>query len=245
MFGRCSTSTGCGCWWRWPGTARSPPPPGPALRPALGQPPPGPAGGRRPAARLVQRAGRGIRLTEAGRRAGRARAEEILGPARRRAGRAGRLHRPERRPGAAGGVPVRAGHLRARRRGRVRRRAPRRRLRLRGRPSRPTPYGPVRSGEVDVACLFDHPADRPTATPMIAACAGRRCSTSACTWSPRPTLRGERARRARRGRRWISGCERCRGQLVRAAEPPASPRTSPSPPTTTWPCSPWSPPAWA
>ena len=66
--------------------------------------------------KLIQRAGRGIRLTDAGRLLAE-RAAEVIGRLDAAEKRAGRVHRAAGRAAAARGVPVRARHHRARRGG--------------------------------------------------------------------------------------------------------------------------------
>ena len=159
--------------------------------------------------RLVQRVGRGIRLTEAGRLLA-GRAEEIL--ARLDAAQAeldahtglsaGRV-RLAAFPSALGTfVPDAAAGFAAAHPG----------VELRLTEAEPPDAAALlRSGEVDVAVLFGYPADRPDddglrRSPLL--------DERLHLVTPADLPGDELAEHA--GRRWISGCERCRGQLVRA-----------------------------
>lgn len=162
--------------------------------------------------KLVQRAGRGIRLTEAG-RALAARAEEILGRldaaeeelAAYQGLRTGRV-RLAAFPSALGTfVPLAAAAFAAAHPG----------IDLRFREAEP-PDGVrlLRSGEVEAALLFTYP-DEPSFD-----LAGLRYEVlleeplylvTPADWP------GDRLA-DHRDRPWIGGCERCRGQLLRAAE---------------------------
>ncbi|MCU7730004.1 LysR family transcriptional regulator [Actinoplanes sp. KI2] len=161
--------------------------------------------------RLVQRAGRGIRLTEAGRMLA-ARAEEILG----------RLDAAEEELAAYDGL----------RRGRVRLAAfpsalgtfvplaaagfaaAHPEVDLRFREAEP-PEGVrlLRSGEVEVVLLFTHP-DEPT--PDLAGLRHEVLLDEPLYLVTPPEWPGDRLA-DHRDRPWIGGCERCRGQLLRAA----------------------------
>jgi DNA-binding transcriptional LysR family regulator len=161
--------------------------------------------------KLVQRAGRGIRLTEAG-RALAARAEEILGRldaaeeelSAYQGLRTGRV-RLAAFPSALGTfVPLAAAAFAAAHPG----------IDLRFREAEP-PDGVrlLRSGEVEAALLFTHP-DEPAFD-----LAGLRYEVlleeplylvAPASWA------GDRLA-DHRERPWIGGCERCRGQLLRAA----------------------------
>src|SRR4051794_23276746 len=179
--------------------------------------------------RLVQRAGRGIRLTEAGRVLA-ARAEEILG----------RLDAAEEELAAYDGL----------RRGRVRLAAFPSALGtfvplaaagfaavhpavdLRFREAEP-PEGVrlLRSGEVEVALLFTHPDEPARPGPGSSAPAGAPGAGSDTALAglrhevlldeplylvTPPEWVGDRLA-DHRDQPWIGGCERCRGQLLRAA----------------------------
>jgi DNA-binding transcriptional LysR family regulator len=159
--------------------------------------------------RLVQRAGRGIRLTEAGRVLA-ARAEEILGRidaaedelAAYNGLRTGRV-RLAAFPSALGTfVPLAAAGFAAAHPG----------VDLRFREAEP-PEGVrlLRSGEVEVALLFTH-----LASPDWD---GLRCEVlleEPLYLVAPPSWAGDRLA-DHRDRPWIGGCERCRGQLLRAA----------------------------
>src|SRR4051812_46629127 len=157
--------------------------------------------------RLVQRVGRGIRLTEAGRLLA-ARAEEIL--ARLDAAQAeldahtglsaGRV-RLAAFPSALGTfVPVAAAGFAAAHPG----------VELRLTEAEPPDAGALlRSGEVDVAVMFGYPTDHPDDD-------GQRrfpLLTEQLHLVTPPEVAGD-ALTDHAGRRWISGCERCRGHLV-------------------------------
>jgi DNA-binding transcriptional LysR family regulator len=160
--------------------------------------------------RLVQRVGRGVRLTEAGRvLAGRA--EEIL--ARLDAAEAeldahtglaaGRV-RLAAFPSALGTfVPVAAAGFAADHPD----------VELRLTEAEPAGAGALlRSGEVDVGVLFDHPGSPPDHDDGL-----RRIPLLAEQLhlvAPVGLAGDDPADHA--GRRWISGCERCRGHLVRS-----------------------------
>ncbi|WP_433368702.1 LysR family transcriptional regulator [Actinoplanes sp. CA-142083] len=160
--------------------------------------------------RLVQRAGRGIRLTEAGRVLA-ARAEEILGRldaaedelAAYNGLRAGRV-RLAAFPSALGTfVPLAAARFAAAHPG----------IDLRFREAEP-PEGVrlLRSGEVEAALLFTH-APAPELD-------GLRCEVlleEPLYLVAPPSWAGDRLT-DHKDRPWIGGCERCRGQLLRAAE---------------------------
>src|SRR4051794_3228612 len=161
--------------------------------------------------RLVQRAGRGIRLTEAGRVLA-ARAEEILG----------RLDAAEEELAAYDGL----------RRGRVRLAAfpsalgtfvplaaagfaaAHPEVDLRFREAEP-PEGVrlLRGGEVEVALLFTHPDEH---TPDLAGLRQEVLLDEPLYLVTPPDWAGDRLA-DHRDRPWIGGCERCRGQLLRAA----------------------------
>lgn len=160
-------------------------------------------------ARLVQRVGRGIRLTEAG-RALAGRAEEVL--ARLDAAEAeldaltgltaGRV-RLAAFPSALGTfVPVAAAGFAAAHPG----------VELRLTEAEPPDAAALlRSGEVDVGLLFDHPGDPHPDDGL------RRfplLTERLHLVTPAELAGDELADHA--GRRWISGCERCRAHLVRS-----------------------------
>ena len=161
--------------------------------------------------RLVQRAGRGIRLTEAGRvLAGRA--EEILGRldaaedelASYNGLRAGRV-RLAAFPSALGTfVPLAAAGFAAAYPGvdlRFREAEPPEAVRL------------LRAGEVDVALLFSHLADP---APDLAGVRHEVLLDEPLHLVAPPSWAGDRLA-DHRERPWIGGCERCRSQLLHAA----------------------------
>ena len=161
--------------------------------------------------RLVQRAGRGIRLTEAGRVLA-ARAEEILGRldaaedelASYNGLRAGRV-RLAAFPSALGTfVPLAAAGFAAAYPGvdlRFREAEPPEAVRL------------LRAGEVDVALLFSHLADP---APDLAGVRHEVLLDEPLHLVAPPSWAGDRLA-DHRERPWIGGCERCRSQLLHAA----------------------------
>jgi DNA-binding transcriptional LysR family regulator len=162
--------------------------------------------------RLVQRVGRGIRLTEAGRVLA-ARAEEIL--ARLDAAEAeldahtglsaGRV-RLAAFPSALGTfVPVAAAGFAAGHPGVE--------LRL-AEAEPPDAAALLRSGEVDVAVLFEYP-DSPDSGPDGSGLRRFPLLTEQLHLVTPAGVAGD-ALTDHAGRRWISGCERCRGHLVRS-----------------------------
>jgi DNA-binding transcriptional LysR family regulator len=167
--------------------------------------------------RLVQRVGRGIRLTEAGRLLA-ARAEEIL--ARLDAAEAeldahtgltaGRV-RLAAFPSALGTfVPVAAAGFAAAHPGVE--------LRL-AEAEPPDAAALLRAGEVDVAVLFGYPTEHPDGSPDSSPdSAGLRrfpLLTEQLHLVTPQDVPGD-ALTDHVGRRWITGCERCRGHLVRS-----------------------------
>ena len=168
-------------------------------------------------ARLLQRAGRGVRLTDAGRLLAE-RAEEIIGRldaaeaelAAHVGLREGRV-RLAAFPSALGTiVPAAAARLEVE--------TPGMDLML-TEAEPPEALRMLRAGYVDVALVFQHyqagtDPEPPSASPRgpAAGC----CWTSRCTWSRprgRPATPPELADYA--GHRWIAGCERCRSYLIR------------------------------
>ena len=188
-------------------------------------------------ARLLQRVGRGIRLTEAGRLLA-DRAAEIIGrvdSADRRALHAGRT---ERWPGQAGGLRVGdelAGA--ARRPGSSAGEHPGLELGL-------TDTHPeealqlLRAGHIDVALIFRYDDTAPEEDGVRLP----TCSTTRSTCS-RPAA--VTTLEEHRDSPWIAGCERCRSHLVEMCEQAGFSPLWPPPPTTWWSCRAWSPPAWA
>ncbi len=159
--------------------------------------------------RLVQRAGRGIRLTEAGRLLA-DRAEEILGRlaaaeaelAEHTGLHAGRV-RLAAFPSALGTfVPVAAASFAAAYPG----------VDLRFCEAEPpAAVGLLRSGEVEAALLFTHPG----AAPDLAGLRHEVLLDEPMYLLAPPDWPGDRLA-DHRDRPWIAGCERCRGELTRA-----------------------------
>src|SRR5450755_2844367 len=212
--------------------------------------------------RLIQRAGRGIRLTDAGRLLA-DRAAEVLGRldaaenelAAHAGLSAGRV-RLAAFPSALGTiVPAAAAVLRAEHPGmdvRLTEAEPPEALRM------------LRAGYVDVALVFRHvqgPAVLAGAEengtrgrlvldePIHLLTRGRAACAAAGEHHAEEVRSGaerggsdvaDLARYA--GHRWIAGCDRCRVNLITQCSVAGFTRRSPSPPTTTWRCRRWSPP---
>ena len=200
---------------------------------------------------LLERVGRGIRLTEAGRLLAE-RAEEIIGRldaaeaelAAHVGLREGRV-RLAAFPSALGTlVPAAAARLKAETPGlefMLTEAEPPEALRM------------LRAGYVDVAVVFRHyqqDLDPAPPEPADEGTRGRLLLDEPVHLVTQPVAQATASSRHRTwphyaASRWIAGCERCRATWCGNAQAAASRRGSPSPPTTTWRCRRWSRPAWA
>ncbi|WP_278259051.1 LysR substrate-binding domain-containing protein [Nocardioides convexus] len=159
---------------------------------------------------LLQRVGRGIRLTPEGVLLAR-RGEEILGLLARAEAELRRRHQPAGRPGPPRGLPLRRGDPGSRRARTARHPPPGHRVRSSPRRSRPRRTSLLRAGTVDLALTFAYPdqpePDQITSVPVLEDPLHLVVRTGAD--GPSPDDLGAFA-----GHEWITGCERCRRGLL-------------------------------
>ena len=157
-------------------------------------------------AQLLQRVGRGVRLTQAGQLLAE-RAAEILGRIDAAVGRAVGPRRAERRPGPAGRVLLRARHARARGRATLAERHPgcSSAWSTATRPRRCECCAPVRS-----TSRSSSGTTRASRSERASGCC--TCSTTrpTCCRPAEPSTRSPGTAM----RTWIAGCERCRSHLL-------------------------------
>ena len=164
-------------------------------------------------AQLLQRAGRGIRLTPAGAAAGRPRGGDPRAHRRRRRG-ALRPRRPERRARAPGRLRLRDRLARAARGRRAGERHPGLQISLTD-THPPEAIELLRAGKVEVAIIFRYDETEPEPP-------GVRLHHLLDDPVYVLSTRRERGLRTLRDATWIAGCERCSGHLRPCAPTPGS-----------------------